>query len=83
MSKVDLTRFWAEQDVECMASMLRGAGKFHVVPKHEEVHQLTYEEEEEEARHTTSSIRATSTPKPFDDQSKTYRVVRHPHPSLD
>ena len=78
-SKVDLTRFWAEQSVEIMAPMLRKTGKFHVVPKYEEEHQLTYEEEE--ARHTSSSIRATGTPKPFDDESKTYRVVRPPTPT--
>ena len=79
-SKVDLTRFWAEQDVEFMASMLRGTCKFHAVPEGEEEHQLTYEEEEK-AKHTSSSIRATSTPKSFDDQSKTYRIVRPSTPT--
>ena len=70
-SKVDLTRCWAEQDVEFMPAMKRETGKFHVVPRYQEEQQLTYEEEEEEARHTPSS-------KPFDDQSETYRVVRPP-----
>ena len=45
-AKIDLQTFWPEKDVQFMASMLRGTGKFHVVPIYETEDELTYEEEE-------------------------------------
>ena len=56
---VDLTKFWEDKDIEFMANMLRGTGKFHVVPLYGEEHHLTYEEEgEEEENIAASSLRA-------------------------
>ena len=79
---VDLTKFWEDKDIEFMANMLRGTGKFHVVPLYGEEHHLTYEEEgEEEENIAASSLRAVHTPRSYDDHSKIYKVVRPPTPT--
>ena len=79
---VDLSKFWEDKDIEFMAAMLRGTGKFHVVPRYGEEHHLTYEEErEEEENIAASSLRAVHTPRSYDDHSKTYKVVRPPTPT--
>ena len=70
-AKIDLQTFWPEKDVQFMASMLRGTGKFHVVP--------IYEEEENETQYTSSAM-DTTTPKSFSGQAKNYRAVKPPTP---
>ena len=78
-AKIDLQTFWPEKDVQFMASMLRGTGKFHVVPIYETEDELTYEEEENETQYTSSAM-DTTTPKSFSGQAKNYRAVKPPTP---
>ena len=81
---VDLTKFWEDKDIEFMANMLRGTGKFHVVPLYEEDHQMTFDEEGEEEEQEdkfASSLGANFTPKSYGDQAQTYKVVRPPTPT--
>ena len=68
-AKIDLQTFWPEKDVQFMASMLRGTGKFHVVPIYETEDELTYEEEENETLYTSLAM-DTTTPKSFSGQTK-------------
>ena len=49
-AKIDLQTLWPEKDVQFMASMLRGTGKFHVVPIYETEDELTYVEEVNETK---------------------------------
>ena len=69
-----------ERDIELMATLLRETGKFHVVPLYEQQHELSYEEEQEETN-ISSSLRASHTPRSFEDHSKAYRPVRPPTPT--
>ena len=65
-----------------MASLLRETGKFHVVPLYEQQHELSYDEEQEESEtNISSSLRASHTPRSFEDHSKAYRPVRPPTPT--
>ena len=78
-AKIDLKTFWPEKDIRFMASMLRGTGKFHVVPIYETQDELTYEEEEDETQ-CTSLAMDTTTPKSYSGQAKNYRAVKPPTP---
>ena len=69
-----------ERDIELMATLLWETGKFHVVPLYEQQHELSYDEEQEETN-ISSSLRASHTPRSFDDHSKAYRPVRPPTPT--
>ena len=66
-----------ERDIELMATSLRDTGKFHVVPLYEQLHEFSYDEEQEETN-ISSSLRASHTPRSYEDHSKVYRPVR-PH----
>ena len=69
-----------ERNIELMATLLRDTGKFHVVPLFEQQHELSYDEEQEETN-ISSSLRASHTPRSFEDHSKAYRPVRPPTPT--
>ena len=78
-AKLDLQTFWPKKDVQFMASMLRGTGKFHVVPIYETEDALTYEKEENETQYTSLAI-DTTTLKSFSGQAKNYKVAKPPTP---
>ncbi|MCU7954526.1 MAG: hypothetical protein KZQ64_14220, partial [gamma proteobacterium symbiont of Bathyaustriella thionipta] len=70
-----------DSDIELIASILRNTGKFHVVPKFDNGHVLSFNGESQTFGATPSS-RATSTPTPFGEQTSIYRAVRPPTPII-
>ena len=70
-----------ERDIELMASLLRETGKFHVVPLYEQQHELYYDEEQEKTN-ISSSLRASHTPRSFEDHSRLIGLYVPLHPPL-